>query len=529
MELNIKEEIKKLALKEPLDKSTYLTTWKEWYTGKVKDFHTYKVYNGRDFIVKKKLSLNLPKLTCEAWANLLMNEKVMISLTKQKDNEKLNKILENALFWTTANHAVELYFALGGGAFLVELSGEPIKDSSSNTYISTESKGIVKIEFINADNVYIISERYGEVEECAFTNIGTDTAIISVHTKYGKGYKIQNVSYKKNKDSWTMVGVDTTYVDTKWFSYIKPNIVNNINIDSSQGISVFANAIDQLKNCDDIYDGYHNEIELSRKRLFVSSELNRVVRENGEVMNIPVFDEKDMLVYSLPKGADQNTLMNAFATPIRSEDYEKALNGALSIYSEMVGFGKGYFVYNSENAGRPIQTATGVIAQNSDLYRNVKKHEIYLGKSIKEVIAAVCEASRYTEDKISKIYPYNEINIAFDDSIVEDKVSEKENARKEVASNILSKVEYRVDYYGEDEETARKNLLLNPEYVANIINNLLPAVQNGVLTIERFVELVYGENISNKQEIIDTITAKLKEANSITQEDLIASGFGSGA
>jgi hypothetical protein len=60
---------------------------------------------------------------------------------------------------------------------------------------------------------------------------------------------------------------------------------------------------------------------------------------------------------------------------------------------------------------------------------------------------------------------FTEITVDFDDSIIEDKTAERQTDRQEVASGIMSRLEYRMKWYNETEEEALKNL---PEAVEEI-------------------------------------------------------------
>ena len=55
-----------------------IRTSMEWDKGKVDSFHKYNIYNGASFVGCERYSLGMPKLVCEDWANLLMNERVVI-------------------------------------------------------------------------------------------------------------------------------------------------------------------------------------------------------------------------------------------------------------------------------------------------------------------------------------------------------------------------------------------------------------------------------------------------------------------
>ena len=55
------------------------------------------------------------------------------------------------------------------------------------------------------------------------------------------------------------------------------------------------------------------------------------------------------------------------------------------------------------------------------------------------------------------------VTIAFDDSIIEDKTTERQSDRQDVSMGVMSLAEYRAKWYGETPEQAQKNL---PEQMA---------------------------------------------------------------
>ena len=57
-----------------------IKNWRSWYDGKVKDFHNYRVFNGQTNVDCNRMSLGMAKRVCEDWANLLENEKTLITL-----------------------------------------------------------------------------------------------------------------------------------------------------------------------------------------------------------------------------------------------------------------------------------------------------------------------------------------------------------------------------------------------------------------------------------------------------------------
>lgn len=70
------------------------------------------------------------------------------------------------------------------------------------------------------------------------------------------------------------------------------------------GISVFANAVDQIKSCDVVYDSYVNEFILGRKRILVPITMAKVMMEEdsekGLSKAVPEFDPAETVFYQMP-------------------------------------------------------------------------------------------------------------------------------------------------------------------------------------------------------------------------------------
>lgn len=462
----------------------------KYYKGYDSKFHDYWIYNGKRKIRRKKKSLLMGKTVAESWANLLLNEHTDIVLPEQ-DQEVLEKIFEKTGFWVTANEAVEKSFALSCGAFVVRVENIETEEHTGKIV----KGGDVDIEFINATNIYPISFKNGVLEECAFATLGSEQSEVIVHYLQDGRYFIDTYIYRGvNKDSQTLVDVKT--FDTKsnipWFTILKPNITNNKDVDSLMGISIYANAIDELKAIDTKYDSFDNEFFTGKKRIFVATKMINI---DADGTSQP-FDPNDTTIHQIPLDDMGNNLISYDTSALRSNEHTQALNGELSMLAYKVGLGKGFYTFNAEAGGRPIQTATGVIAQNSDLFRNVHKHEILIEKCLIELVKAIIYAcNEFTNIKFSDKAADN-IEVKFDDSIFEDKESEKETDRKDVALGVMSKVEYRMKHFSEDEETAKKKLYESPEYVATLFAMYLPALTSKAISPKKFVEVVYGKEDS---------------------------------
>jgi A118 family predicted phage portal protein len=129
---------------------------------------------------------------------------------------------------------------------------------------------------------------------------------------------------------------------------------------------------------------------------------------------------------------------------IRSKDITEGIDTLLDIFSFKTGLGHSYYKFSN---GSVQKTATEVISQNSDLYRNICKMQLCIEKNIYEIVKALLYVSNYIFGT-----SYNldcKMSVTFDASLIEDKTAERERALKEVSLNLLTPDEYRAMYYPE--------------------------------------------------------------------------------
>ena len=81
---------------DTVDASFYslIRVWKSWYEGNVNKFHRYKVYNGKDHIPCRRLSMGMAKKLSEDIADLLLNEKVQITIQDNTTSDFVMDILD---------------------------------------------------------------------------------------------------------------------------------------------------------------------------------------------------------------------------------------------------------------------------------------------------------------------------------------------------------------------------------------------------------------------------------------------------
>ena len=128
--MNVIDKLKQLGYATvPEEFYTKVQEWKSWYVGDVKGFHRYKVRNGTSMVRCKRYTLNMGKKIPEDWANLLMNEKVKITLEGQKEQAFVDRVFTENNFLVKANEMQEKAFALGTVAFIPRVVGMEAKET----------------------------------------------------------------------------------------------------------------------------------------------------------------------------------------------------------------------------------------------------------------------------------------------------------------------------------------------------------------------------------------------------------------
>lgn len=414
-----------------------MTLWQSWYQGRVSSFHTYKQYNGKQSVIRQRKTMGMAKRFCEDWAALLLNEKVRINVGDVAAQAAIDEIFKNNRFNVRANQLVELAFALGTGAFVEYLDN-----------------GEVMIDYVRGTMVYPLAWDNGIITECAFASErkrGKDKYIyLNIHRKDGQGrYVIENKMFRRNGESITDVDLPEGVLDEvitgstlPYFQIITPNIVNNADLSSPMGISVYANAIDNLQNIDLVFDSYDNEFRLGKKRILVPLTLTQTTMADSGVTR-PVFDDNDVEFYVIETGDQTAQRIEEMNGTLRYDAFEAGIKTAINLAAYKCGFGENRYRFE----GGTAMTATQVISQDSDLFRNLKKHELVLDAALQGLVKAIAQLEGIS---------IGEINIEFDDSIIEDEDKDRQRFMQEIRENLRQPWEYRVKYFGEDEQTAKE-------------------------------------------------------------------------
>ena len=458
--MNIFQKLKELGF-DTVPNEFYtqnIDLWQKWYEGKVNKFHNYRVWNGSSYVNCQRYSTGMAKKVSEDWANLLFNEKVAVTLEGKSEQEFFDEVTKENNFRVKCNEMQEKKAALGTGAYVFSVTGVPVGEEGA-----VEGNGnSIKMDYVAAQDIIPLSWDNGIISECAFAIEKTIKAqkyvYCQIHHLVNGTYDIENHLYKKDNEQLSeaemkeVEGFENvsptvhTGSDKRWFVIDRLNIANNSSMDNPMGISVFANAIDQLRGVDVAYDSYVNEFILGKKRIMVKPSAMKDMDGNM------AFDANDVTFYVMPEDAHDDSVIHEIDLSLRTDAHKTGIQDMLNMLSTKCGFGESH--YKFENGS--IATATQIVSENSTLFRTIKKHEIILEDVLVEIARIILRlGNTYLGQSLNEDV---EISVDFDDSIIEDKGTEFQRDVQMLSMGIFQPYEFRMKWMNEDEATAKEAL-----------------------------------------------------------------------
>ena len=439
--------------------------WRDWWRGFHKPFHEFRELTGDQMQTRKLFTLKMGKKVCEDWASILLNEKTEITVVNDETGETFLHgdgvapgVFDQNDFWKLGNALVEKTFYSGTGAFILKLDGMLLR----GTGIVKSPKAKLRIDYLTAHNIIPLTVRHGQVTEAAFASEvldkGKKFVYLETHELTERGYKITNRYFGEESGVLTEKPLPDgilpeiyTGSDIPLFAIFSPNIVNTIPDSNGLGMSIFAQAIDNLMGVDLAFNNFCRDFKLGGKKVFYSDTLVRTDADGRKITPDDVMQQLFSVVGELPLREDgKNSLMTEYNPDLRVEANKEGIQAQLDYLSFKVGFGTKHYQFN---AGQ-IVTATQYTGDKQELIQNASKHYIVIEKALKQLARAILWAGK--EILGQPVNPDAEVAVHFEDSYIIDKESERLRDMQEIRDGLMQKWEYRVKYRGEDEETAKK-------------------------------------------------------------------------
>lgn len=437
----------------------HLSVLRDWWLGKHAPFHEHRETCAGSAPVRRELyKMGMAKTVCEDWATVLINDRTRIKMEDEAlsahvlgARDGVDGYLTGGGFWGKLNAFVEETFALGtGGVF----SGEVIGERDSH----------LPLHFVSAEWIVPLSADGGVIEECAFLGAGSGgTSVSYAVPKAGKGKRKQQMPHDTLATAVLILREGKGYVTRylalgtkgetlhicetrtayKPFAILSPNIVN---ADAARaacgvGVSIFENAIDNLKGIDLAYNNFCRDLYLGGKKVFLNQSLTQSDAYGNRVAPDDVAQQLFVTVGDTDLAAD--TMIFEHNPALRAEENATAVQAQLDYLSFKVGFGARRYRFSDARA----VTATQYAGEKQTFLQHAMKHYIRVEAFLLALVRMACGE-----------VDCGAVTVDFDDSFFIDPTAERERDLREVQLGLLLPWEYRVKYYGENADDAKARI-----------------------------------------------------------------------
>lgn len=378
--------------------------------------------NKRDFN-----HLPIGRTAAKKIASLVFNEQAEIKVDDEQANKFIQQQLQDDRFTKNFERYLESCLALGGLAMRPYIDGER-----------------VRVSFIQAPVFLPLQSNTQDVSSAAIVTktIKADGnkqryyTLIEFHEWSNDKYTVSNELYRSdNKNAvGSRVPLSEIYEDLEevvelnrlsrpLFTYLKPPGMNNKDINSPLGLSIFDNAKTTIDFLNTTYDEFMWEVKMGQRRVAVPSQMIKTeYNQDGDNVVVKREFEAGHNVYEQFDSGDidKGIGITDLTTPIRSDDYIKAINEGLALFEMQIGVSAGMFSFD----GKSMKTATEIVSENSDTYQMRNSIVSLVEQSLKELIISMIELAKAYKLYSGEIPEMDKISINLDDGVFTDRNAE---------------------------------------------------------------------------------------------------------
>lgn len=167
------------------------------------------------------------------------------------------------------------------------------------------------------------------------------------------------------------------------FGVFRTPQANNLDLNAPQGLPIFSEAVQELRDLDIAYSRNAKEIVDSKRTVLLDSDRLLTSPKAGDLNRITLPDYIKLVDGDTSTESDVYHEINP---TLNTDTRLTGINALLSQIGYKVGFSNGYFVFN-ESTG--IQTATGVEAEQQRTIQFIKDNRDQLEKCITDLVYAL--------------------------------------------------------------------------------------------------------------------------------------------
>lgn len=399
-----------------------------------------QMLDGRaDWITDSIVSLGIEVGTCREFADC-----VLVEMETSLSNERLDKIYQKNI----ANLNENLQEGLALGSFVLK----PL--------------GGVSAEFVSADKIIPIS--FGDdwkPNDIAFLTI-KKVGDTDYFTRFERHYFINGNLTIENKcfhsQSSSDIGIPCSLEAVEEWSNIQPgpvtypgmnrmdfgyyrNPIRNKVDGSACGVSVYESAVDLIRKADIQGARLDWEYESGERTIHVDNRALQHDKKNGR-LGMARLNKRLYRGLNLEVGRDQD-LLKEYSPEMRDEAFKRGLEE----YKREIEFSVGLAYGDLSDVQEVAKTATEIKVSKQRKYNRVTAMQNNLYECLEDFAAGLA----FYNSLLNSGY---EFSCKFNDSILTDEETERKQDMADVAAGFMHHWEYRMKWYGEDEETAKANV-----------------------------------------------------------------------
>lgn len=437
----------------------YIDIWKSWFMNQV-DFHTYRDFYGDQ---RQMYTLGMAKRLCEDWSSIIFTEKDEISTNKTKNKSFVEKFVSKTRLRKKLPIAIEKSAWSGTCGSIFRLKNIKV----NNGIIEKTDKTDYDLILVSADHIIPLRIEHEKIIDVAFVSEkvvkGKTIICLEIHELKDNGYVITNVfideETKEEVNLDNIIKKMETQSDIPLFALLMPPTDNEIEDNLGLGLSVYANAIDQLKDCDIKYHNSVMDFYLGGKKLIYNKKLVKykqitITKEDGtkEVKEIPVYpdDISKQQWMEIGDGLSDKELVQEINPSLRTTENKDGIQFSLDILSFKAMLGTKYY----EFSGGSVVTATQYAGDRQDLMKNAKKYRNNLDEFISDIIKGALLLGRLVFNE--KVDENCIVEVANRDGILVSDEELREQYRQEYNMGLMSKRTYlmKINNWAEEEALA---------------------------------------------------------------------------
>lgn len=382
-------------------------------------------------------SLKLEEGICREFADSVLVEME----AKILNNDNMDAVLQKSL--SDMNKKLQTGLALGA-MVLRPLGPDKAEYVAADKFIpiSFDDSGTPNdIAFLVVKSVGE-NDYYTRVERHYFTN-GNLTIENKCYHSQSQSNIGQNCSLEEVAEWANILPGPITYpgMTEMDFGYYQNPIENKVD-GSSCGVSVYESAENLIRKADVQGARLDWEYDSGERAIHVDE---RALKNRGGKTYLPRL--KKRLYKGLNLDDNNKDLYKEYSPEMRDEAFRRGLEE----YKREIEFNVGLAYGDLSDAQEVDKTATEVLTSKTRKYNRVTAIQGKLEECLNGFVNAL---AFYNGSYMSGV----EFTCEFNDSILADEESERQQDRQDVSMGVMSPLEYRMKWYNEDEETAKAKL-----------------------------------------------------------------------